>query len=306
MAANAEQLELQEYKNGYFTSSVAGKIVNHATKYNDLDFKYYSYKSTENGNLDLYVFLHGEYSKSKEFFSSTGLHNELMRRGGFISIDAPASNWYESSSVREASVEFISKLILEYKKRLHYKNIYLIGYSHGGTLANEIMCKNNANENSKKRIIAGVVNIGGSIHGNNLKGCSVHLKKFPYLYVVGTKDDFYGYDSKNNRNKNFIQSPDDSLVLKESTEEIAKILRCKNPSEISLVDRDINDKTSIYKREYKCVEGAGNIYRVLKIANFGHNWFSNQKLKLKDFRGETNGDISINKYMFSFLKFKSR
>lgn len=293
----AGELELKEFTNGFFDSGVKGAIVKHETKFNGKTHEYYSYKSTDVQNLDLYVFLHGEYSKTKGFFDTTGLHSFLKKNGSFISFDSPYKNWHESKNSLKNSSTVILHVLREYINALRYRNVYIIGYSSGGTLATELIC------DSRFTFIKGVINVGGSVHGDNLDDCNLNKKLFPYLYVYGNNNSYYGYKNKEKQTDQLIMPPNNSLVLSDAENIIARILNCKSPSSISLSDNDISDMSSIIKRDYACSESSRNQLRVLEIQNFDKNWLGNEEGTSLDFVGNSNRDLLFNKYIFKFLKF---
>ncbi len=293
----ANNIELKEYTNGFFDSGAKGIIVKNSSKYNGNNFNYYSYKTTDNSNSDLYVFFHGENAKSKEFFDTTGLHNTLKKNGSFISINSPKEHWYsDENSVRDIKY-FSLHLIREYINALRFRNVYLIGYSSGGTLVNELMC------DYRFSFVKGVANIGGSIHGKNLEQCNLDKKLFPYLFVYGDMNEFYGYKNKDLQNSSKLLPPNNSKTLFDAELKLSNILRCNNPAESWLSDTDIEDNSSIVKREYVCEQGKRNIFRVLMVKNFSKNWLGNHETANDDFNGNSNRDILFNSYIIDFLKF---
>jgi predicted esterase len=293
----AGDFELQEFTNGFFESGVKGAIVKHDTQYNGKKYEYYSYKSNENGNYDLYVFLHGEYAKTKSFFNTTGLHSSLKKHGSFISFDSPHKNWHESKNSAKDTTDVILHVLREYINALRYRNVYFIGYSGGGTLVTELLC------DSRFTFIKGVVNVGGSVHGDSVDDCNLNKKIFPYLYVYGDKNSYYGYENKDIQNNQVIMPPNNSLVFLDAENKLAKILKCKNPSSIGVSDNDISDMSSIIQRDYVCMDGDRNQFRVLRLQNFDKNWLGNEENKSLDFIGNPNRDLLFNKYIFKFLKF---
>lgn len=176
---------------------------------------------------------------------------------------------------------------------MNIEDVYIIGYSSGATLANEILCGN-------KIKINGIVNFAGTIT-SEIENCKIDLKNFKYLQISGSKDDFYGFNNLKERNNNYKEAPYNTFPLLLSQDKIGDFFNCKNSVEIDMYDKDIEDYSNIIKKDYQCKENSKNKYRVLNILGMGHNWFKHRDYDYNDFRGKSNGDIDFSKYMFDYL-----
>ena len=90
-------------------------------------------------------------------------------------------------------------------------------------------------------------------------------------------------------------------TLEKSQESISKMLGCYSSININLGDNDIGDYSNIIKKDFICKENSGNIYQVLKVEGMGHNWYNNKSTNTNTYRGNTNKDINISKYIFNFF-----
>lgn len=62
------KMDLAEYKNGFFRNQEnKGKTIKMTSDFNGQDFTYFSNISNDINKKNLYILLHGEYSKTEKF-----------------------------------------------------------------------------------------------------------------------------------------------------------------------------------------------------------------------------------------------
>ncbi len=258
-----------------------GKIIQKELNFREDKINYFIYFPKEfkkiNKEKEIFLIFHGHYSKAEDFLNKTNLANELKNKNKtFIVFNSNANDWFSHKSKNEKDKMFISEMFEYINSR--FNKINIIGYSSGGTLINEILCNNYA-----KKVSRVIVN-NASVTESNLK---CNLRGIEYIYIAGNKENYYGFEKKNN---------DTYLSLSDSKDYIRRSLNCNNDFISLEIEKDISDNTFAKQFVYNCSQKENNKFQYIEIQDMGNNFINtipDDVLKLKDFEGNTNKDIKI-------------
>lgn len=263
------------------TEKQLGHIVKKEINYKEENINYFIYipKNHKKVNKDKEIILifHGNYSKSEDFLNKTNLANELKNKDkSFIVFESSANNWFSHKSKNEKDKLFIEEMFNYINDR--FNKITLIGYSTGGTLINELLCKSFA-----KKISRVIVN-NSSVTKNDI---NCKIKNLDYIFIAGSLESYYGFDKKNN---------EEYLSILESKEYIRRNLDCTSDFISLEIEKEISDNTFAQQYVHNCNQKNGNKFQYIQIEGMGNNFIntvSDDILELKDFEGLTNKDIKI-------------
>lgn len=263
------------------TDKQLGHIVKKEINYKEENINYFIYipKNHKKVNKDKEIILifHGNYSKSEDFLNKTNLANELKNKDkSFIVFESSANNWFSHKSKNEKDKLFIEEMFNYINDR--FNKITLIGYSTGGTLINEFLCKSFA-----KKISRVIVN-NSSVTKNDI---NCKIKNLDYIFIAGSLESYYGFDKKNN---------EEYLSILESKEYIRRNLDCTSDFISLEIEKEISDNTFAQQYVHNCNQKNGNKFQYIQIEGMGNNFIntvSDDILELKDFEGLTNKDIKI-------------
>lgn len=171
-------------------------------------------------------------------------------------------------------------------KNTDYNNYNIIAYSSGASLINKLICEGKINSKIKN-----IITINGSGKSEWLSACKEIKRKNIYNYL-GTENDYYGFDKKN-QNKEYKIPSSDFLEMEKFYNELRIKLNCDSDAVINEIDNDTEDESSVLSYSYSCNIKSGNNFQNYIIKGMGHNLPNTIKLPLEDFRGNTNKDINI-------------
>jgi poly(3-hydroxybutyrate) depolymerase len=280
-----------------FNGSMFGKILKRNVDYKEQEISYFTYIPQIKTSDKLYIVLHGEYSKSEDFFRMTNLHKSIIPQNTMLAFNASGMDWFSNIKKNKLDKEIIYKIIRKYKKRLSLKKVYLIGYSSGGTLANEIMCSGEVK-------IDGIANINGSISLNVADKCKTIIE-IKYLQVIGTSDDYYTYNNLDNKNTEFKSPTNEFVTLEKTNQKLKQILNCPESSSFPMADANKEDNSKIIENNFLCKYKEKNKFKLLLIEGMGHTWPNNNSFDLSDFRGIVNKDINLNTFIIDYITKKN-
>jgi poly(3-hydroxybutyrate) depolymerase len=276
-----------------FNGKMFGKILKRNIDYKEQEISYFTYIPLRNRGKNLYVVLHGEYSKSEDFFKMTNLHKSIIPQNTMLAFNSSAMDWFSNIKKNKLDKELIYKIIRKYKKRLDLENVYLIGYSSGATFANEIMCSGEVK-------IDGVANINGSISQNVANKCK-NITNMRYLQAIGTADDYYTYQDLNNQTNQFKLPTNEFLTLDETNKKLMQMLNCPESTSFPIDDSNKDDNSTIMENNFLCKYKEKNKFKLLKFEKMGHTWPNNNSFDLSDFRGVVNKDINLNTIIIDYI-----
>jgi hypothetical protein len=261
------------------------KLIKKPFIYMDNKVSYFTYISTKPviGDKNLYVIFHGEYSKSEKFLKMTSIQKNIIPNHHFLMPNSVSDSWFNLDT-KDINKSIVKKMISIYKNKYHIDNVYIIGYSSGATFANELICDG--------LVVDGFLNVNGSISEKTLDNCN-QIKKIKYYFSYGKKDDYYTYNDKSKINKDFKKPNINHYTLSDFENKFSKHLLCDTPVAFPYKNIDTNIELVGYTCDYDLL----NRFNVVRINDMGHNWPYNNKFDFVDFRGKTNNNIDLNKYI---------
>ena len=251
-------------------------------------FIYYPKFKNRSQYDDFYILFHGETSKAEDFLNKTRLYNNIKNKEkGFIAFESTASDWYAHKRKNIKDREFIKRLLDKIAKETRFKKFHLIGYSSGGSLINDMLCKNELPERMNN-----ILTVNSSGKKEWIKDCEMP-ENLNYYSVLGTNDDYYTYEDKSKQN-NKHKLPEENYL---STFEYFNLWRikmnCSNDSISTRIEKEISDNSYVENHIYSCNTEFKNNLQLFKAIDMGHNFPEVIDYSLEDFRGNSNLDINI-------------
>jgi predicted esterase len=270
-----------------------GKITKKNVKFISDTFSFYAYVPKERLNSKMYVVMHGEYSKTKEFFEMTSLQKSFEPESLFLSPDSINDDWFNDKKIKENKT-MLNKLIKDYINKYRIKELYFIGYSTGGLFASNIACDYEE--------FKGIALINSPLNNESFKSCS-EIKNKKVLFSYGDKSDFFKVDNNSKYNEIFKEPPL-HLSFEETSKKLISQLKCNNKTEFYYPDRDPKDGSKLLIYDYECEFKYKNKLNILIFENMGHTYPSNNSFSLSDFRGNPNNDINLSRKIIDFFNTK--
>lgn len=250
-------------------------------------FIYYPKSTIDNSEDDFFVLFHGETSKAEDFLNKTRLYNNIKNLDrGFIAFQSTANDWFSHKRKNIKDREFIKK-ILERLAKTKFKNFNIIGYSSGGTLVNDMLCKNEFPKEMKN-----ILTVNSSGQKNWMDDCKMP-EDIKYYSILGTEDDYYTFENKSKQNNKYKIPEKNFLTTSEYFNEWRIKMNCSDNFINTRIEKNIADNSFVENYIYSCSNKNNNKLQLFKIIDMGHNFPEVIDYSLEDFRGNTNLDIEI-------------